>query len=63
MPSDQFQQQPIGRQVAFIRHFPADLHVLEIVEIVALRIKNCKRSQPVRLVNLKIKANCGHDIL
>jgi hypothetical protein len=54
---NKLQHQPVGRQVAFIRDLAANLSVAMFIEIFGVSVKNCVVPQPVRLMNLKIKAN------
>lgn len=51
----QLKHQPVGGKIALVRHFPANLRILGIVKIIAVRIKYSIVPQPVRLVDLEIK--------
>jgi len=55
-----FKHQPIGRQIAFIRYFTANLMILGIVKVMTVRVENRVIPQPVWLMDLKIKTYRRH---
>jgi hypothetical protein len=58
---DQSLHQSTGGQVALVRDFAADFRVLQIIEVVRIGIKNAVTTQPIRLMDLKLKPNADHD--
>ena len=58
---DQFQQQQIRRQVAFLGYLFADLLVLSIVEVIAVLVEDGVVSESAGLMNLKVEAYRCHE--
>ena len=57
---DRIQQRPIGRQIAFMGHFPAYFGVLVVVKVIAVGVEDAVPPEPVRLVDLEIKTDRSH---
>ena len=57
---DGVEESAIGRQIAFMGHFPADFGVFEVVEIVAVGIKDAIAAETEGLMDLEIKTNRWH---
>jgi hypothetical protein len=59
---DKLQQQGVHREVAFLCHFLDDIPVEVVIPIVVIfpYIKKSIGLQPIRLVDLKIKADSSH---
>jgi hypothetical protein len=59
--ADNFQHQLIGGHITMLGDFSADLAVFVVVEIMLIGIEDAVTPQAVRLMNLKVKADRGHE--
>jgi hypothetical protein len=50
----------VRRQIRFRRDFPHQLGVLEVIEVMPIRIKHAVPAKPERLMDLKVKADRSH---
>jgi hypothetical protein len=57
---DRVEQRAVGRQIAFMGHFPADFGVFEIVKVGAIGIEDAVATETEGLVDLEIKTDGWH---
>jgi hypothetical protein len=60
VPADLLEEQLVGRQIATMGDAAEDFGVLGVVEVVLVGIEHAVTAEPVRLVELEIKANRWH---
>ena len=60
MHFDGVEERAVGRQVAFMGHFSGDFGVFEIVEIIAVGVKDAIAAETEGLVDLEIKTERWH---
>src|SRR4051794_31775955 len=63
MLADRFEQCLGGGQVTLLGDLAKDLGVLELVEVMAVGVEDAIATQPVRLVDLKVKTDGSHALV
>jgi hypothetical protein len=59
--ANHLQQEPVGRQVAFVGDFSANGGVFEFIEVADRFVKDGIMPEAEGLMNLKVKTNRGHS--